>query len=64
MEQALAGEYDPDKFWGYDLMFQFPWDTVENLFQARNFRQEKPEKTENEMVSQHSQHPILSGLAA
>lgn len=51
MEQELAGEYDPEKFWGYDLMFQFPWETVEHLFQSRLFRKEKPEKTEKEMVS-------------
>ena len=25
-----AEEYDPRKFWGFDLMFQFPWDTMES----------------------------------
>jgi len=49
-EDAMrAEEYDPRKFWGFDLMFQFPWDTMENNKQERMFKLIKMDKDEDEM---------------
>lgn len=44
-----AEEYDPRKFWGFDLMFQFPWDTMESNKQERMFNMNKMNKDEDEM---------------
>lgn len=45
-----ASEYDPEKFWGYDLMFQFPWDVMENNKHERSFNQNKLGKDDSEQV--------------
>eukprot|EP00656_Telonema_subtile_P039987 TRINITY_DN4505_c0_g1_i2.p1 TRINITY_DN4505_c0_g1~~TRINITY_DN4505_c0_g1_i2.p1 ORF type:complete len:939 (+),score=313.90 TRINITY_DN4505_c0_g1_i2:443-3259(+) len=47
-EHKQADVYDPDKFWGYDIMFQFPWLKIEENLYKRKFRAEKMSKTERE----------------
>eukprot|EP00658_Telonema_sp_P-2_P010633 TRINITY_DN1400_c0_g1_i3.p1 TRINITY_DN1400_c0_g1~~TRINITY_DN1400_c0_g1_i3.p1 ORF type:complete len:457 (-),score=66.66 TRINITY_DN1400_c0_g1_i3:185-1555(-) len=61
-DQRKGDQYDPSRFWGFDVMFQFPWETVEDLAEARKFREnkklkndvEEKEDDENEKLTRRS----------